>query len=299
MEMENKMGPNFKLPAGATKLRIDIGLSFNAPNMSRWLMELEDCAVIGVEPFKMNIDVCNELLKGGTNSQWILLNCAIDDVEEETIKPFYITAGDPGHCSLYKPQTFEVQSQIEVNTISLEEILKHVFDHNPQLSYVEYVKCDTQGNDLNVIKSAREYLSKIAMIEVECTTHGDYENTPPDGLIEEYLENNNFMFIKNREESFVKGIPVDKVYINKKYLHLKDQIQIDFEEDQRFYIWENTSTQQTHLPYLFFDAFTMAKQLLWEMCVEKGGNIIDGGQVTLVIEVQEELNRRWRENDFV
>jgi FkbM family methyltransferase len=297
--MENKMALNLTLPNMANRLRIDIGLSFNAPNMLRWLHELEDCAVIGIEPFKLNHDVSGQLLKGIPNSQWLLLNCAIDDVEEETTKPLYITGGDPGHCSLYKPQTFEVQGQIEVNIISLEEILKCVFDHNPQLSYVEYVKCDTQGNDLNVIKSAREYLSKIVMIEVECTTHGDYENTPADGLIEEYLENNNFVFLKGREDSIVNGVCVDKVYINKKYLHLKDQIQIDFEEEQRFYIWENTSTQQTHLPYLFFDAFTMAKQLLWEMCVEKGGNIIDGGQVTLVIEVQEELNRRWRENDFV
>ena len=297
--MENKMALNLTLPNTANRLRIDIGLSFNAPNMSRWLEELEDCAVIGIEPFKLNHDVSAELLKGGPNSQWILLNCAIDDVEEETTKSLYITGGDPGHCSLYKPQTFEIQGQIEVKTISLEEILKRVFAYNPQFSYVEYVKCDTQGNDLNVIKSAREYLSKIAMIEVECTTHGDYENTPADGLIEKYLENNNFVFLKDREDSIVNGVCVDKIYINKKYLHLKDQIQIDFKPDDRFYRWKNTSKQCTYLPYLFFDAFTMAKQVLWEMCVEEGGNIVDGGHVEVVIGVQEELNRRWRENDFL
>ena len=292
------MARNKYIPNKANRLRIDIGLSFNAPNMSRWLQELEDCAVIGIEPFKMNIEVCSRLLKGAPNSQWALLNCAIDDVEEETIKSFYLTGGDPGLCSLYKPQTFEVLGQIEVNTISLEEILKVVLANNPQLSYVEYVKCDTQGNDLNVIKSAREYLSKIAMIEVECTTHGDYENTPADGLIEEYLENNNFVFLKGREDSIVNGVCVDKVYINKKYLHLKDQIQIDFKESQRLYMWENTSKQYTHLPYFFLDAFTMAKQIMWQMTHEGKGNIIDGGQVEVLIDIQEELNRRWRENDF-
>lgn len=287
------------LPKTVNRLRIDIGLSFNAPNMARWLYELEDCAVIGIEPFKMNLEVCGRLLKGGSNSQWILLNCAIDDVKEETTKSLYITGGDPGHCSLYKPQTFEVLNQIEVNTISLEEILKRVFAHNPQLSYVEYVKCDTQGNDLNVIKSARGYLSKIAMIEVECTTHGDYENTPADGLIEEYLENNNFVFFKGREDSIVNGVCVDKVYINKKYLHLKDQIQIDFKPDERFYRWKNTTKQCAHLPYFFLDSFTMAKQIMWDLSHEGKGNIIDEGYIELNQPLQEELNRRWRENDFV
>jgi len=290
------MALKLTLPNKTNRLRIDIGLSFSAPNMSRWLEEIDDCAVIGIEPFKLNHDVCRQLLRGGPNPHWLLLNCAVDDVEEQTIKPFYIPVGDPGRSSLYKPEKFEVQGLIDVNTISLEEILKGVFAHNPQLPYVEYVKCDTQGNDLNVIKSARESLSKIVMIEVECTTHGHYENTPPDGLIEEYLEDNNFIFLKGRENSIVNGVFVDKIYINKKYLHLKDQIQIDFELDARFYMWENTSKQQPHLPYFFFDAFTMAKQIMWEMTVEEGGNIVDGGQVVPNQEMQEELNRRWREN---
>ena len=293
------MTVSLTLPKTANRLRIDIGLSFNAPNMSRWLDELEDCAVIGIEPFKMNLEVCGRLLKGGSNSQWTLLNCAIDDVEEETSKPFYITEGDPGLCSLYKPQTFEILNQIEVNTISLEEVLKIVLANNPQLSYVEYVKCDTQGNDLNVIKSARGYLSKIAMIEVECTTHGDYEGTPAPGLIEEYLENNNFIFLKGREDSMVNGVCVDKVYINKKYLHLKDQIQIDFKKSQHLYMWENATKQCAHLPYLFLDSFTMAKQIMWDLSHEGKGNIIDEGYVDLNQPLQEELNRRWRENDFV
>ena len=40
--------------------------------------------------------------------------------------------------------------------------------------YIHFLKIDTQGNDLNVLKGCEQYLSKILFIQTEYTTNGEY-----------------------------------------------------------------------------------------------------------------------------
>jgi hypothetical protein len=46
-----------KIPDWCEKIRIDVGLSHNAPNSQNWLESIDNLLVIGVEPNKSSIKV--------------------------------------------------------------------------------------------------------------------------------------------------------------------------------------------------------------------------------------------------
>jgi hypothetical protein len=47
--------------------------------------------------------------------------------------------------------------------------LKHFFDIFPwdKYEYIEFIKIDTQGSDLDVVKGAGEYIKKVVYITIE------------------------------------------------------------------------------------------------------------------------------------
>jgi hypothetical protein len=207
------------------RARIDVGLSTSAPYSSYWLSTYNDMVVLGFEPNPYNIDrlmdgddwvkdnyqmVHNEKLVKLNNevhadieakgNQFIPFEVAVDNVDEETKKTFYCTSKlNTGCSSLYKPieerlNGVTLESEIEVSAISLSSVLKD-FPWE-QIPYIEFLKVDTQANDLNVIKSAGEYLKKICFVQAEYFTNGSYEGEKMhhECLIElnQYMEANNF-----------------------------------------------------------------------------------------------------------
>jgi hypothetical protein len=69
------------------------------------------------------------------------------------------------------------EKQVDVNVISL----KHIFDNFPweQIPVIEFLKTDTQSNDLNVIKSCKEYLKRICFVHSEYYAQGVYDGEKP------------------------------------------------------------------------------------------------------------------------
>eukprot|EP00854_Cymbomonas_tetramitiformis_P019576 gene19576-23415_t len=146
-------------------------------------------------------------------------------------RKFYINNFDPGTSSLFKPidergndvrcpgQGFGgLKKVIEVNVSTLN----HFFKQFPwdRFEYIDYIKIDAQGSDLNILKGCNEYLNKIVYITVE----GDgwqYEGADEcnDDSICEFLKGNNFIKIDHKNTR-------DPTYINEKYTHLQDSIYI-------------------------------------------------------------------------
>lgn len=236
-----------KIPEYIKQIKLDIGLSFSAPNSSLWLQETEDRMVFGFEPNpvclaalhqgvggrQINLNqsgLCiseNAIHKNGEvtqtniNDRFKLLSCALDDIETGNPKfmPFYMTSGDPGCSSLSVP-TENLPHEIKhgnegmkvtgVIAISLSDILDKIPWN--RYEFIEQVKIDTQGRDLNVLKGAKEYLQKIVFLQVENSTNGEYEHSHTKEEIHQFLIDNDFKHIST--------IGVDSSYINKKYDHL-------------------------------------------------------------------------------
>ncbi len=222
----------FVIPSHIKSLRLDIGLSYNAPNSAIWLKENPDTFVIGIEANKYAVNriITNGFLvqqRGLTlsypQSNFILLNVALDNVDSKTSKPFYHMRGDVGVSSLLKPTDALGDSIAELSDVDvcpLSDILSKI--DWERFEYIELVKIDTQGKDLDIIKSAGSYLDKIVYLNCEVNTFNHYENNPKPEDYNSYLIDNNFEFVL--DNSFVNNEVVDRTYINKKYIHLKDKI---------------------------------------------------------------------------
>jgi len=222
-----------EIPRNINSLRIDVGASSTAPNTANWIRDTDNCFVIAIEPVLKNVVTSAMLMSYSTNfKNTYFIHAAIDDVKEPEESLMYVTK-DIGCSSLYLPQQFEIDHEENITKVNLKYILDKIDWENVNFDYIEYLKTDTQGNDINVLKSMGEYLSKIAVLEIECTTWDEYCDVPNEDEILSFLEENNFKFLKNCEDSLVDGVYVDRLFINKNFLHLKDEIQIDFKKDDR------------------------------------------------------------------
>ncbi len=207
------------------RARIDVGMSATAPYSSYWLSTYNDMVVLGFEPNPYNMDRIkdgNDWLKDdyqmvhnenvvkinneihadleSKGNQFIPFEAAVDNVDEETKKTFYCTSKlNTGCSSLYKPieerlNGVTIESEVEVSVIGLKSILKD-FPFQ-QIPYIEFLKVDTQANDLNVIKSVGEYIKKICFVQAEYFTNNSYEGEKIHhqclGELVEYMESNNF-----------------------------------------------------------------------------------------------------------
>ena len=181
---------NNKLSTGL-KLRFDIGLSFNMPNAAKWLNDDSNTYVIGIEPHPDNFKSCCSYLETHhAGNRCYLIETAISDVSESQERNFYGLSGDPGTSSLCRPiGRFEnlVDRVYTVETVSLASILDNI-----NYERIDVLKTDTQGNDLNVLKSAGEHLKNVDFIYAEYDESDDYENANSGEELDEFLENSGF-----------------------------------------------------------------------------------------------------------
>lgn len=222
----------FDVPSNAESIRFDIGLSYCAPNSAYWLNKNKNTFVFGIEANKYAVD---SIIKNGLytnqygisipfpNDNFLLLNLALDNVSEKTTKPFYHMSNDVGVSSLLKP-TKELDDSVrelsEVDVYSFFELLDKI--DWERFNHIDVVKIDTQGKDLDIIKSAGKYLDKIVYLNCEVNTFNYYENNPKPIEFDNFLLENNFEKVINN--SYVNGEVVDSTYFNKSYESLRNKI---------------------------------------------------------------------------
>ena len=178
------------------KIKLDVGLSYSAPNSALWLKNLPNRIVFGFEPNRECLACLKKGLgyPGGPNnlklnpsyigSTFYLVPCALDDNNDShttaspsldslpsvsfLYKTFYSTDGDLGASSLYQPvkEKLKMKEIYPVFCCRLKEFFD-LIDWNV-IKYIEHIKIDAQGNDLRILYSAGDYLKKIVFITVEC-----------------------------------------------------------------------------------------------------------------------------------
>jgi hypothetical protein len=217
-------------------VKLDIGLSYNAPQSQNWLKNEPNLLVIGFEPnpeFLQSI-LSNEIIKKRDNNhgepinnkyineRFFLFPIALSNVIEPTEMIFYKTIEDCGTSSLFKPIDDSLGKYEIVKSVPVYS-LKHFFDLFPwdRFEYIDYIKIDAQGSDLDIIKSAGDYLKeKVVFItaEPEFCKYKDCQNNTTENMIE-YLNSQGFISI-NHPNTF------DPTFLNKKFKHLYEKIYI-------------------------------------------------------------------------
>lgn len=229
---------NINIPDEIKIVRIDVGLSHNAPNSAKWIKNINDLMVIGIEANQYNVRKLlkcgiwskndkKQIIKPFKTDRLNIIYGAIDNVAKPCLSTFYNIRGDSGTSSLLRPTDallkvhgYKVRNITETPTIPL----KLIFDGFPweRFPFIEVCKIDTQGKDLDVLKSMGHYIEKIAIILVEVDTFGQYENAPRRDQIYEFMNKNKF--IEHKVISNIQNEVVDVIFYNERYESLRDEI---------------------------------------------------------------------------
>lgn len=221
------------IPSHIKKIKFDVGLSWCAPNSASWLQNdsNNELFVIGIEPNRFACKrIGNKVLNPHppyekyilNENNYMLLNCAIDNVSGLTMQDFYHVGGDPGTSSFLKPTSklekrhgLKVKEVSKVVTIPLSFILEKIpWD---RFDYIEQIKTDCQGKDLDVVLSCNDFLEKIVFFDCEVATGGLYENELDAKFVVNTIESKGFKLI---------SYGVNSSFVNEKleYLVNKDNL---------------------------------------------------------------------------
>jgi FkbM family methyltransferase len=207
-------------------VKLDIGLSNNAPHSKIWLDNDKNSLVIGFEP---NLESINNIISKHhisheyINTRFFMIPIALFNVDNPTNMEFNVMHNDCGCSSLYKPLDpvlGQIKHTIQVPVYSL----KHFFDLFPwdKIERIDYIKIDAQGADFDIIKSAGSYLKdRVVYITAEPESNqyeGCFHNNVDN--MTNYLISQNFIRINHPNTN-------DPTFVNKKFLEIAKNIYIN------------------------------------------------------------------------
>jgi O-methyltransferase len=221
------------IPEEVKHIKLDVGLSYGANMSQEWLTHEKDLVVFGFEPNPEAV----RLLRSEHNpkqhpahadvieprfidTQFFILPIALGATKEAD-KDFYITTLDQGCSSFYKPSgvLFDVSNVIKVPVFPLKDFL----DHFPwdQFPYIEYLKIDAQGSDLDIIRGIDPYLDRFVFITTEATVGNLYLNVKDNEVskVDAYMMEKGFFRV-------IHPMASDATYLNYKFRDIAPNIYI-------------------------------------------------------------------------
>ena len=205
------------IPAHIKHIKFDIGLSYSAPMSQSWLSHEADLLVFGFEPNPPSVSSILQgtyLEKRFIGEKFFLIPCALG-LSNNTMIKFFVTGNDCGCSSIYFPKDFPIERIIEVPIFSLSAFFDlFPFDTHP---IIDYIKIDAQGADLDIVKSAGNYLKeRVIYITIEA------ENRQYEGTVNSVQDIDDYMcsigFIR-----YVSPNTSDPTYFNPRYSdYIKD-----------------------------------------------------------------------------
>lgn len=205
------------------KVKVDVGLSWNAPHPEMWLRRESGLAVFGFEPsglcfrsFTENSEKMSRLHPNNVfvdparvGDTFFPVRCALG-AGQARHQDLFVTGNDPGCSSLFRPVKWNV---IDVESVPLMP-LSDFFGAFPwdRVGHIDQLKVDAQGSDLDVLVGAGDYLRRAVYVTVEHYTDWEYERPEDPEAIHSLLCGLGFSRIE------VSG--ANSSYVNSSLLHL-------------------------------------------------------------------------------
>lgn len=149
--------------------------------------------------FEANINMNKYLESKDLNFFNVLLSNRVE-------KKFFYTLNSPGDSYLKQKKGFSKAKKIKLQSITLDRFIKLKRIPKPH-----FIKIDTQGSELDILKGAKSTLKSCKFILLECPII-EYNKRSPN--IFEYL-------------NFMKSIKYFPVELIEKHIHNKKLVQID------------------------------------------------------------------------
>lgn len=167
------------IPKNILRIKIDVGLSHDAPHAIQWLKNDDKLFVIGFEPVEKNIKRLRRLIHENEfkdiKDRFLIISCALSSTSG--FVKIYVTP-DNGMSSILEPKAFSIDSTSTVWTETLDNFM-NLIDLD-RFGRIDYIKTDCQGFDLEVLKGAKQTLKNTVVVTCE-SENFDYfnsENSP-------------------------------------------------------------------------------------------------------------------------
>lgn len=192
-----------RFPEGTERVKIDVGLSVNAPQSQYWIASDSHVFVLGIEPLIANLDKVRsgsstwklKLSPNFVGKRIALIRTALFSKHIPGGMAMYVTKADPGCSSLHQPKSFDVDYTETVPVYSLDDILDYFpFD---QIPLIDHLKIDAQGADYEIVKGVSKYLDRIFAITVGQDTDQYHDSTNSIDEISKFFSENNFIRVKS------------------------------------------------------------------------------------------------------
>ncbi len=161
------------LPKHVTNIKIDIGLSGNAPQSEIWTERDKNLLVFGFEPISTN----RRMIETCTSSWPIKLNplklrksvfiipIALSSNSSTKKLKMYITDDDPGCSSLLIPKQLKNTECEYVPVYRLADFF--YFFPFRTFKYIDHLKIDAQGMDFEILIGCSGYLKYVSYVTAE------------------------------------------------------------------------------------------------------------------------------------
>jgi FkbM family methyltransferase len=169
-----------------------------------------NATIYSFEPNPLTKDRCSETLKPEKNINFFPF--ALGEKEEQL--PFYsFVGGNDGASSLYKRIDFD-QTQKQTGVAQVDTLERFV--RNNKVSFINYLCMDTQGFELNILKGAKHFISKIQYIVMEEPNpvidlrflpkgvHSKHVDSPNAQEIKEFMTASGFIEIERNIENHIE-----------------------------------------------------------------------------------------------
>lgn len=190
------------------KLRIDVGTSINAPVTKYWLKNLSDIISIGIEPnpdcvYKDNlwdgkiVSIPKVFENEPQKEFYFHIIGACDNIDSLSTSKFHVMTVNSGCSSLLEPilpfkNGIILDRMIEVKTFPMQELLDKI-----DIDFIELIKIDTQGKDLDIVKSMKNHIHKVCYLDLEDDCTKDYKGASSRNSIVSYMNNVGFHLYEN------------------------------------------------------------------------------------------------------
>jgi len=158
--------------------------------------------------FEPDRDAFEQLIKKKREND-LILNSALSDKEKEIVfnicnwqQVSSIYEPNMDILRLYKnPQRWEIKKKITMKTFPLNDVLK-----KNSISEIDFMKIDTQGSELEILKGGTDYLDRIIGLEVESEFIEIYKNQPLFPEVDKFIQSNGFKLIDMRRTFWKRNI---------------------------------------------------------------------------------------------
>lgn len=222
------------------RIKFDVGIAIEAIHTEDWLNKNpDDLLVFGFEPLPLCVQKTREYFQQ-TQSKWVGRNQRIDLTwldnafhivpvalgKETKIADFFVTTSNNVGCSsLLRPNDILNRN----HNIGLDHVIKvpvfklcQFFELLPldKIDYIEHIKVDVQGTDLEVIQSGGQFISEkvvFVTMEPETATYYGAENNNVDNM-NRYMNSIGFDRVNVQTH--------DPTFLNRKFKNIASSIYI-------------------------------------------------------------------------